>query len=64
MPNFRVNLSCSDKSGFIKGSDIKDTKNKTIFICGPKEMRRALLKDFKVLQVPKENIIFEDFDFI
>jgi len=64
MPNFRVTLSCSDKSGFIKGSDVKSTKDSTIFICGPKEMRSALLKDFKSLQVPKENIIFEDFDFI
>ena len=63
-PNFRVNLSCSDKTGFIKGSDIGDTENKTIFICGPKEMRSALLKDFNALHVPKENIIFEDFDFI
>ena len=63
-PNFRVVLSCSDKSGFIKGSDIKDIKNNSIFICGPKEMRRALLKDFKALKVPKKNIIFEDFDFI
>ncbi len=64
MTNFRVNFSCSDKGGFIKGSDIKDRKNSTIFICGPKEMRSALLKDFKTLKVPKENIIFEDFDFI
>lgn len=64
MPSFQVNLSCSDKTGFIKGGDIKDTKNKTIFICGPKEMRSALLKDFKALKVLKENIIFEDFDFI
>lgn len=64
MPNFRVKLSCSDKSGFIKGSDIGDTKNSTIFICGPKEMRSALLRDFKALKVPKENIVFEDFDFI
>lgn len=63
-PNFRVTLSCSDKSGFLKGRYIGNTKNKTIFICGPKEMRSALLKDFKALKVPKENIIFEDFDFI
>ncbi len=62
--NFRVNLSCSDKYGFIKGSDIADTENKTIFICGPKEMRSALFRDFKALDVAKENIIFEDFDFI
>ena len=63
-PNFRVHLCCSDKSGFIKGSDIRETNNKTIFICGPKEMRGVLLRDFKALNVPKENIIFEDFDFI
>ena len=63
-PKFRVILSCSDKNRFIKGSDIKDTKNKTIFICGPKEMISALLKDFKALNVPEKKIIFEDFDFI
>ncbi len=62
--NFRVNLSCSDKTGFIKGSDIKNAKNKTILICGPKEMRSSLLKDFKALNVPKKNIFFEDFDFM
>jgi predicted ferric reductase len=63
-PNFRVYLFCSDKTGFIKGSDIQDVKNKTIFICGPKEMRSTLLKDFKALHIPKDNIIFEDFDFM
>ena len=31
-PNFRVVLFCSDKSGFIKGSDIKDINNNSIFI--------------------------------
>lgn len=62
--NFRVTISYSDKTGFIKGSTIKDVKDKTLFICGPKEMRVALLKDFKKLHVPKENIVFEDFDFI
>ncbi|KIA90636.1 ferredoxin reductase family protein [Kaistella jeonii] len=64
IPNFRVHLCCSDKTGFIKGSDIKNANSRTIFICGPKVMRSALLKDFKVLHVPNENIIFEDFDFI
>lgn len=63
-PNFRVNLSCSDKTGYINGSDLKDATNKTIFICGPKGMRSALLKDFKALHISKNNIIYEDFDFI
>jgi predicted ferric reductase len=62
--NFRVHLSCSDQTGFLKVSDIKDVKDKTIFICGPKDMRIALLKQFKTIKTPKENIIFEDFDFI
>lgn len=63
-PHFHVNLSVSDETGFLKGSDIKDVKEKTIFLCGPKEMRNALLKDFKALDVPKGNIIYEDFDFL
>jgi predicted ferric reductase len=64
IPKFHVNLFCSDKTGFIKGSDIIDVRDKTIFICGPKEMRNALLKDFKALHVPKNDIIYEDFDFL
>lgn len=62
--NYKFNLFCSKKNGHIKGSDIKETKDKTIFICGPKEMRNALLKDFKSLDVSKEDIIYEDFDFL
>lgn len=62
--NFKFSLFCSNKTGHLKGSDIKETKDKTIFICGPKELRSALLKDFKNLHVLKKNIIFEDFDFM
>ena len=50
-------LFCSDKTEFIKGSDIKHEKNKAIYICGRKEMRRSLLKDFKALNVPKQKHI-------
>jgi len=64
MPKFHVNLVCSDKTGFIKGSDIKELRERTIFICGPKVMRNALLKDFKRLEVPKDNIIYEDFELL
>ncbi|WP_299781713.1 ferric reductase-like transmembrane domain-containing protein [uncultured Formosa sp.] len=64
MPNFHLNVHCSTSTGHIKGSDIKEPKDKTICICGPKSMRTSLLKEFKTLQVPKENIIYEDFDFI
>ena len=63
-PNFHVNLFCSDKTGFLKGSDIKEVNDKSLFICGPKAMRNGLLKDFKTLNVPKDNIIYEDFDFL
>lgn len=64
MPKFHVNLVCSDKTGFIKGSDIKEVRDRTIFICGPKGMREALLCDFKGLHVPKGNIIYERFDLL
>jgi len=64
IPKFHVNLFCSDKTGFIRGSDINGLRDKTIFICGPKDMRNSLLKDFKILHVPSDNIIYEDFDFL
>jgi len=64
MPNFHIKLLCSDTSGFIKGNEIENVKDRTIFICGPKELRTILLKHFKTLPIDKDDIIFEDFDFI
>lgn len=62
-PGFHVHLICADKEGFLQGANIPEIRHKDIFICGPKEMRKVLLKEFHELRVPDENIHFEDFDF-
>lgn len=61
---FSFHLECADKKGFFSARQIDDLQGREIFICGPKEMRRSLLKEFRELKVPKEYIHFEDFDFI
>ena len=63
LPGFSFHLSCADIQGFLKARDIPGVQHKNIFICGPKEMRQALLKEFRELQIPNKNIFFEDFDF-
>jgi predicted ferric reductase len=63
LPGFSVHLTCAEQEGFLKADDIPGVRDKKIFICGPKEMRQALLKGFDKLQVPRKNILFEDFDF-
>jgi predicted ferric reductase len=60
---FSFHLTCADREGFLSVKEIQDFKGREIFICGPKEMRQSLLKEFRQLQVPGKNIHFEDFDF-
>lgn len=60
---FSFHLIRTDREGFLSANDIVDLNNREIFICGPKEMRQSLLKEFKELQVLGKNIHFEDFDF-
>jgi len=62
-PNFHIHLSCAEKDGFLKATDIPDVVHKEIFICGPKAMRQTLIPDLQKLQIRKEYIHFEDFDF-
>ncbi|MFB9053993.1 ferric reductase-like transmembrane domain-containing protein [Formosa undariae] len=64
MPHFHVHIHCSNISGHIQSSAIEGPHDKTLFICSPKNLRTALLKGFDTLNVPKANIIYEDFDFI
>lgn len=64
LPSFSFHLICADRDGFLSTKEINNLKGREIFICGPKEMRQSLLKEFKELQVPDHNIHFEDFDFI
>ncbi len=61
---FSFHLIRADREGFLSARDMVDLSNREIFICGPKEMRRSLLKELKKLQFPKQNIHFEDFDFV
>ncbi len=60
----RMHLICSDVQGFIKLGDLEDIVKKDIFICGPSEMRKALLLDSKKRNINKNNIHYEDFDFV
>ena len=61
--NFRIHRICSEESGHLKASDIHQPEKKSIFICGPKNLRQTLVKDFRTLGTPGKNIYFEDFDF-
>jgi len=60
---FRVDLIRADVEGFLKPENISGIAEKDIFICGPGEMRKALLPKLKKQGVPKKSIHFEDFDF-
>lgn len=64
MPSVRMHLVYSEESGFIKLSDMEDISGKDLFICGPREMRKALLSESRKLGIRKKNIHFEDFDFV
>ena len=61
---FSFNPVCSEETGHLKAKNISNIHEKSIFICGPKKLRRVLLKDLKILRVPQQNIFFEDFDFV
>jgi len=63
MPQFRVHLLCADKEGFLKPRDIPEASEKAFYICGPKLMRKALLPEFKKMNISPRDIHFEDFDF-
>jgi len=64
LPGFTFHLSCTDRDGFLSAKEIDNIKKREIFICGPKEMRISLLKEFRELHIPDEVIHYEDFDFI
>jgi predicted ferric reductase len=60
---------CADTSGFITAKEIsdkvgEDIKDYTILLCGPPGMSRALQSQFLKMGVPKERIIFENFNFM
>ena len=63
LPGFSFKLTCADREGFLSAREIQNYNGKEILICGPKEMRRSLLKEFQKLQIPDNNIHFEDFYF-
>ncbi|WP_340103702.1 ferredoxin reductase family protein [Rhodohalobacter sp. 8-1] len=63
MESFRINLIRADVEGFLNPAEIPHVSEKEIFICGPKEMRKALLPKLAKHGVSKESIHYEDFDF-
>lgn len=64
MPSTRLHLISRDKEGFLHLRMIDEILRKELFICGPKEMREALLSESKRLGIQKGNIYYEDFDFV
>lgn len=64
MPSAHMHLICSDVQGFIKMGDVENIVTKDIFICGPREMRKALFSESKKLNISRKNIHYEDFDFV
>ncbi len=63
MESFKVHLIRADVEGFFKPGEIPRATEKDFFICGPREMRKALLTELTKQGVPKNSIHFEDFDF-
>ncbi|MEX0906181.1 MAG: ferric reductase-like transmembrane domain-containing protein [Balneolaceae bacterium] len=63
LPGFNLHLICSDEEGFLQPGKIPDLKERDIYICGPRPMRKILLFSMRELKVPPENILYEDFDF-
>ncbi|WP_029038449.1 ferredoxin reductase family protein [Salinimicrobium xinjiangense] len=63
LPGFHVQVISEEQNGFFKAGDLPEIQKKEIFICGPKNMRKAILKQLNQLKVPKKQIHFEDFDF-
>lgn len=64
LQNFSFHAICADQDGFLSADKIQNINRREIFICGPKEMRQSLIKEFRDLKIPDKNIHFEDFDFI
>jgi predicted ferric reductase len=61
---FKIHLICADTDGFLKAKDIENLNEREIYICGPKGMRKSLLKGLDKQGVKKDRIHYEDFDFI
>ena len=64
MPSFLVHYIRADREGFINVEKIPKLDEREIFICGPRAMRRHILKALKDRNFPKNRIHFEDFDFV
>ena len=65
---FKVMEWYSDEKGYIKGEEISkksgDVKNTDIYICGPLGFMKSLREQFINLGVEKNNIHFEEFNFL
>ena len=67
LPNFRYFLFCSEETNRISAQKIQDSSKglikKEVFMCGPKRLTNELCQEFQSLGVPRDNILFEDFEF-
>lgn len=62
-PNFAAHLIREDQEGFLCADQIPDVQQKEVFICGPRPMLKALVKQLRHLHVPASRIHYENFDF-
>jgi len=62
-PGFDFRLIRADIEGFLNPAIISGLQNREIYLCGPKAMRKTLLREFRVLNIPIRRIHYEDFDF-
>lgn len=62
MPDFHVQVICEKYDGYFEACGVSGIREKEIFICGPRQMRKAVLKELKYLRVSKKQIHFEEFD--
>ena len=64
MPLVSLQITNRKMLGLIKMNDVNENVIKDIFICGPKEMRKALLLQGRQQNINKKQIHYEDFDFV
>lgn len=65
--NMKLIVHYSDKEGFVNAEyfkkNIEDLNERTVYLCGPAVMMKALRKGFKQIDYPKKKLKFEDFSF-
>ncbi len=58
-----VVLVCSEEQGHIQAADLGDVRDRDIYMCGPRRFTEDLRRQLLDLDVPRDRIHFEDFEF-